>query len=341
MKRARSSTTARLPGWKRTAIAGRRPTPTCAGSDRTPSDSTLQIEDITEQVAALALQGPTSGKLLKSVAEADIENLKYFRKTSGKIGGVAGRHFAHRLHRRSGLRNLDSVAGCGEGVGRADGRRAQLRHSSHRHAGAGCGAHRGGTDPGRRGLHQQQEGADCLAEVQSCRSWLGQAGPLRQGQLHRPRGAAGGKAKRAEAARWWDLEIDWNDVEALFEHMGLAPQTPATASRVHVPVYRGREQVGKATSTTWSPLLKQLIALASVESQHAQPGTKLQIEMTVEAVRHKVRRDGAAAALLQSSAQDPNPGVNRSRQKRVPKKKTRRCGGARGQLVRRVIRGRR
>jgi aminomethyltransferase len=69
----------------------------------------VQIEDITEQVAALALQGPTSGKLLKSVAEADIENLKYFRKTSGKIGGVGG-HFAHRLHRRSGLRNLDSVA---------------------------------------------------------------------------------------------------------------------------------------------------------------------------------------------------------------------------------------
>ena len=48
----------------------------------------VQIEEITEQVAALALQGPTSGKLLKSVAEADIENLKYFRKTSGKIGGV-------------------------------------------------------------------------------------------------------------------------------------------------------------------------------------------------------------------------------------------------------------
>jgi glycine cleavage system aminomethyltransferase T len=55
-----------------------------------------------------------------------------------------------------------------------------------------------------------------------------------------------------------------------------------------VPVYRGRDQVGKATSTTWSPLLKQLIALASVEPRCAEPGTKLQIEMTVEAVRHRV-----------------------------------------------------
>ena len=49
----------------------------------------VQIEDISEKVAALALQGPTSAKLLKAVAEADIANLKYFRVTRGKIAGVA------------------------------------------------------------------------------------------------------------------------------------------------------------------------------------------------------------------------------------------------------------
>ena len=48
----------------------------------------VQVEDISEQLAALALQGPTSGKLLKAVAEADIANLKYFRMTRGKIGNV-------------------------------------------------------------------------------------------------------------------------------------------------------------------------------------------------------------------------------------------------------------
>ena len=48
----------------------------------------VQIEDISEELAALALQGPTSGKLLKAVAEADIANLKYFRMTRGKIGNV-------------------------------------------------------------------------------------------------------------------------------------------------------------------------------------------------------------------------------------------------------------
>src|SRR5947208_10209252 len=49
----------------------------------------VSIEDISERVAALALQGPTSGRLLKSIAEAGIENLKYFRVTSGSIDGIS------------------------------------------------------------------------------------------------------------------------------------------------------------------------------------------------------------------------------------------------------------
>ena len=50
----------------------------------------VTIEDISEQVAALALQGPTSGKLLDAVADADVRSLKYFRLTRGAIAGVPG-----------------------------------------------------------------------------------------------------------------------------------------------------------------------------------------------------------------------------------------------------------
>ncbi|HLB90614.1 MAG TPA: glycine cleavage T C-terminal barrel domain-containing protein, partial [Terriglobales bacterium] len=84
------------------------------------------------------------------------------------------------------------------------------------------------------------------------------------------------------------LEIDWTEVEEHYEKFGLTPAAPSQASRVAVPVYTGDKQVGKATSTTWSPLLKKMIALASVERAHSQPGTKLQIEITIEAVRQKV-----------------------------------------------------
>ena len=68
----------------------------------------VQMEDISDKVAALALQGPTSGRLLKKVAEADIANLKYFRFTRGTNCGRGRGYFAHRLHGRSGIRNMDA-----------------------------------------------------------------------------------------------------------------------------------------------------------------------------------------------------------------------------------------
>src|SRR5580700_533903 len=48
----------------------------------------VAIQDISEEVAALALQGPTSGKLLQAASDADIAKLKYFRVIHGKIAGV-------------------------------------------------------------------------------------------------------------------------------------------------------------------------------------------------------------------------------------------------------------
>ena len=100
-------------------------------------------------------------------------------------------------------------------------------------------------------------------------------------------------------------------LKRLFDRMGLAPQTPATASRAHVPVYKGRDQMGKATSTTWSPLLKQLIALASLEPQHATLGARLQMEITVEAVRHRVSATVRSLPFFNPHAKPKHP-CNRS-----------------------------
>src|SRR5207248_1570070 len=50
----------------------------------------VKLEDISESVAALAVQGPTSGRLLKQIVEdTDLEYLKYFRVTKGRIAGVS------------------------------------------------------------------------------------------------------------------------------------------------------------------------------------------------------------------------------------------------------------
>ena len=84
------------------------------------------------------------------------------------------------------------------------------------------------------------------------------------------------------------LELEWEPLEDLYRARGLTPTFDAAASRVPVPVYSGRHQRGKATSTTWSPILKKVVALASVDAGESDPGTKLEVEWTVEARRSRV-----------------------------------------------------
>ena len=61
-----------------------------------------------------------------------------------------------------------------------------------------------------------------------------------------------------------------------------------------VPVYSGGRQVGKATSSGWSTLLKKFIALATVDRGYEAPGTPLDLEYTVEYVRRRAHAHVAA-----------------------------------------------
>src|SRR5262245_41358330 len=46
----------------------------------------VEIEDITDQLSALSIQGPTSRSVLSEVAQMPLDDLKYFRFTSARIG---------------------------------------------------------------------------------------------------------------------------------------------------------------------------------------------------------------------------------------------------------------
>jgi aminomethyltransferase len=95
------------------------------------------------------------------------------------------------------------------------------------------------------------------------------------------------EVKRGITRQIVGLEVDWTSVEKLYEAVGLPPTAPAGTSRVAVPVYKGRSQIGRATSTTWSTVLKKLIALATIDAPHYAIGSRVDIEITVEAVRHR------------------------------------------------------
>jgi aminomethyltransferase len=84
------------------------------------------------------------------------------------------------------------------------------------------------------------------------------------------------------------LEVGWAAVERHYEDIGMPPQLPTATSRLAVPVYKGGRQIGRATTTAWSPVLKKLIALATLDRPHYAEHTVVEFELTVEAVRHRV-----------------------------------------------------
>ena len=248
----------------------------------------LEIEDISEEISALALQGPTSGRLLKTVVEgADIENLKYFRVTAGDIAGIpvevsrtgytGDLGYEIWIPTEEDVRVWDALVKAGRAF---DIRPAGMLALDVARIEAGLLLIDVDFHGSKKALIEGQKyspyemGLGRLVNLDKGR-FVGQAA-LKEEQ------------RRGHAREIVGLEVDWTGVERLYEAAGLPPSIAPAASRVAVPVYGDGGQTGKATSTTWSPTLKKLIALATVRREHAKPGTRLEIEVTVEAVRHRV-----------------------------------------------------
>jgi len=248
----------------------------------------VEIEDISESIAALALQGPTSGRLLKTiVADADIGGLKYFRVTKGTIAGVPV-----EISRTgyTGDLGYEIWVATGEALQVWDVLIDRGRPFDIKPAGmlaldvarieAGLLLIDVDFNSSKKALVAEQKyspfemGLDRLVDLKKDR-FIGRQALMKE-------------AKQGAARRIVGLEIDWTEVERRFEAVGLPPSVSPIASRVAVPVYSNDRQIGKATSTTWSPLLKKMIALATLKHDFAAPGTKVEIEITVEAVRHRV-----------------------------------------------------
>ena len=70
---------------------------------------------------------------------------------------------------------------------------------------------------------------------------------------------------RGPARQIVGLEIDWNEVERSTTPSGLAPGGRRDRLARRRAGLRDGRQVGKATSTTWSPVLKRMIALATID----------------------------------------------------------------------------
>jgi aminomethyltransferase len=247
----------------------------------------VEIEDISEQTAALALQGPTGGKLLRAVAEANVANLRYFRVTHGKIAGVpvdisrtgytGDLGFEIWMPWKDAVKVWDELTKKGKAF---DIHPAGMIALDIARIEAGLILIEVDYISSKKALIDAQKYSP--AEI-----GLGKLVDLKKDNFV-GREALALEAKKGAERALVGLEINWNEVEALYDKIGMAPQVPSMASRTAVPVYRAGKFLGKATSTTWSPTLKKMIALACVNREHSAVGTTLQMELTVEAVRHTV-----------------------------------------------------
>src|SRR6476469_4523846 len=247
----------------------------------------VEIEDISEQVAALALQGPTAGRLLDAVAEADIRGLKYFRMTRGTIAGVPVE-----------ISRTGYTGDLGYEIWMPWDRAVEV-WDALMSGGRPFDIHAAGMlalDVARVEARLLLIDVDflgrkkALIEAQKYTPYEMGLGRLVQTDKHpfvgqKPLAAERGRGPVRQIV---GLDVSWPAVESLYEDIGMPPQIGAAASRVAVPVFRNGRQVGRATTTTWSPTLKKLIALATVSSPHFAEQTTLEFEVTVEAVRHRV-----------------------------------------------------
>ncbi|MEW5915068.1 MAG: aminomethyltransferase family protein [Gemmatimonadota bacterium] len=241
----------------------------------------VELEDTSDRVAALSLQGPLSRTILEQAAQRDLKGLKYFRLTNATIAGAS---VAISRTGYTGDLGYEVWLDAGDALAVWD-------------ALVTVGEPYGITPAGMLALDIARiEAGLILLDV----DYISARRALIPGQLSSPyelslgwtvkldkgpfNGAPALRREQTHGAEWQlvGLEIDWLSLESLFESMGLAPRLSATASRVSVPVYSDGKQIGYATSSTWSPLLKRFIALAHLEAPMATPGRSVEFEITVE-----------------------------------------------------------
>jgi len=257
----------------------------------------VEVEDVSESIAALSLQGPQSLAILRELG--DILPLKYFRLARTELRGipveVSRTGYTGDLGYEIWMQATDAIPVW----------------DALMHAGAAYGLQAAGMlalDVARIEAGLMLIDVDyvpakkALIESQTSSPYeLDLAWAVNLDKEH----FVGRHALSAEKARGpqWQfvgIEIGWQGLERLYADVGLATRLPQSAWRASVPIYSGAEQAGYATSGGWSPLLKKYIALAHLRSQWSKPGTELDIEVTVE---H--RRKRAAARVVKKPFFDP------------------------------------
>lgn len=262
--------------------------PTLSWLSRHARGLDVRLEDVTDAIAALAVQGPRSRAVLAQVCDAQLEELPFFRAAPARFEGgfeglVTRTGYTGDLGYEVWVANRDALALYDAVLGQAP---------LHGVRPAGLDA----LDVARLEAGFLLLGVDYLSSLAVTaahrRSTPDELGLGWMVALDRDpfvgQGALRAERERGRGHALVGLDIDVVALEEMYDAWGLPLELPAGTCRDSAPLYSGGRQVGYATSRAWSPTLKRYLALATVEAAHAAEGTQLSIEVKVEHRRRAI-----------------------------------------------------
>jgi glycine cleavage system T protein (aminomethyltransferase) len=246
----------------------------------------VSIQEVSERIAALALQGPNALKILQQVVDMDLAKLRFFRFNSatlldlpvivsrtGYTGDLGYELWFDAAHAE---RVWDVLMAKGEAYGIKAAGLLALDVAR--------------LEAGFILLEVDYIGAE-KAMIASQRYTPFEIGLGWTVDLQKDHfiGAHALKLSQVDGPgrQVVGLEVGLEDFEYLFKQAGLPPQFPLVAWRGGVPIFKDERQVGYATTGAWSPTLKKYIALATVEKALSEPGTRLKMEVLIDYKRQQ------------------------------------------------------
>jgi aminomethyltransferase len=252
----------------------------------------VTIEDVTEEIAGIALQGPTSRDLLKRLtSKCDLDKLKFFHCAHAEVAGIPATilragytgdlGYEIFIEPQHAEKLWDSVMELsGDYKMRPFGLMA--------------------LDQARIEAGLLQIDADFTSSTQTLFD-VQKTSPLELGLgwMTKLDGDyfVGRDALRVEkesgSSRWATvgIELDVTVIEKYYRSYGMPLFLPQQAWSEAVPIYSDEAQehyIGRGTSGTWSRLLKKYIVIARVEPRYGKLGTEFFIEEMVEARSYSI-----------------------------------------------------
>jgi len=249
----------------------------------------VEVADVSDATAALALQGRLSREALQDATGQDWTDLRYFGRRGTEVAGVpvdvtrtgytGDRGYELWMAKDDAVAVWDRIFEVGQrygihpvGIRAMDVARVEAglilieaEYTSARHA----------ISP-EQTYSPFELGLGRLVDFHKAADFTGRRALVAEQQ-------AGGPARRLVG-----LELDWAGVEAMFAKHGLASMISPFVDRAPVPVYKDNRQVGRATSIAWGTTIKKMVGFGSLDKDLEKTGSRVSVEYSVEGERGKV-----------------------------------------------------